>query len=276
MKVVGSARSGLIGKYLAESCLYSLIAVFIGTVLAAILLPFFNVLADTSLEMPWTSIWLIPGLVGTAIVIGLVSGIYPALIMSGFAPIDAIKGKISGSRSPLLQQGLVVLQFTATVVLIISALVLQKQFDHLMDKPLGYDKEQVVNIMGLNTLEESARLAFKEEIKRLGEIENATLGDYIPVKGSKIENRSFWKDGKKYLDPGVEAARWIIDEDYIPTMKMELVAGRNFRKGTSDAESIIINERMMENMGLQDPVGQRVIDMFDEERINHTLSYRIL
>ncbi|MEL7148188.1 MAG: FtsX-like permease family protein, partial [Bacteroidota bacterium] len=265
MKVVGSSRSNLIARYLAESCLYSLISMMIGLFIATAILPFFNMLADTSLTLPWTNLWFLILLMVSAVVIGILSGLYPALILSGFAPIEAIKGKMKGQRSSFLQQGLVVMQFTATVVLIISALVLQRQFDYVMNKPLGYDREQVVNILGLNTLSKNEREAFKNELKRLSVVQNATLGDFIPVEGSQVRNRSYWNEGRKYLDSGIEAARWIVDTDYMSTMKMELLSGRNFREGTSDTMSIIINEKMSEALGLKDPVGKRVIDMFDEK-----------
>ena len=265
LKVVGSKRSSLIVKYLVESCIYSLISVAIGAIVAAILLPFFNVLADTAIVMPWSSASFLLLLVLTALVIGILSGIYPALVLSGFRPIEAIKGRVANGRSPLMQQGLVIMQFTATVVLIITALVLQRQFDSVMNKPLGYDREQVVNIFGLNTLKANEREALKDEMLNLSVVQNATLGDYIPVEGTKIHNRSYWQAGRKYLDPGLDAARWTVDTDYIPTMKMELVAGRNFMEGTVDSMSIILNERMVEVMGIKDPVGKRIIDMFDEE-----------
>lgn len=264
LKVVGSMKKGLVYRYLSESCLYSFMAVLCALLLAIIALPFFNDLAGVSLVIPWNSFGFWSILIGSSLVIGILSGIYPALILSGFRPIEALKGNISRSGTPLIQRGLVVFQFMATVVLIISALVLHKQFQYLMTQPLGYDKEQIINVLGLNTLDENARESFKKELKHITSVQNASLSDFIPVEGSKIQNRSFWSLGRRQLDPGVEAARWTVDEDYLKTMGINLKLGRDFRENSSDTESIIINERMMEAMRLEDPIGKHVSDMFDE------------
>lgn len=265
LKVVGSLRSGLIMRYLSESCLYSLLAVLLGAALAALALPYFNHMADTALIMPWNSAGFLLLLLGTSLTIGVLSGIYPALVLSGFMPIQALKGQVSSRGSSVLQRILVVIQFTATIVLIVSALVLHNQFDFIMDKPLGYEKDHVVNILGLDTMEGKKRQAFKKELIQLFAVKNASLSDFIPVEGSLIQNRSFWNQGRRQLDNGMEAARWVVDEDYLAAMGIKLKTGRNFSPELSDNQSIIINEQMRSALNLEEPIGSRVIDMFDLE-----------
>ncbi len=265
-KVVGSSQTSLIYQYLSESCVYSLLAILLGVFLAWSALPFFNQLAGASLSIPWLSVWFIPLLLISALLIGVLSGIYPAFYLSRFRPIEALKGQADGgARNSLLRSGMVVFQFTATVILIIGALVTHQQFQFLMNKSLGYEKDQVINILGINTMEGSMREALKEELLKLSMVESASLSDYLPVEGSFVQNRSFWIADRRQLDNGFEAARWAVDEDYITTMKMKISQGRNFISGSADDSSIIINESMVRELGLEEPVGTRIVDMFDLE-----------
>lgn len=265
-KVVGSFRSNLIYQYLAESCFYSLLAIFIGAALAWIVLPFFNQLADTSLVMPWLSLRFIPILFVSALLIGLFSGIYPAFYLSRFQPIDVLKGHSQkGSKASFLRSAMVVFQFTATVVLVVGALVMHKQFQLIMNKSLGYNKDQVVNIMGLDTMDKDRKESFKQELQNLSVIKNATISDYFPVEGGAIQNRAYWIASRRQMDNGFEAARWAVDEDYISTMEMEVIQGRDFLSSSVDEQSIIVNEQMVQAFRLEDPIGTVIIDMFDEK-----------
>lgn len=265
-KVVGSSRSNLIYQYLSESCLYSLISILLGTFMAWIFLPYFNQLAGTSLVIPWTSVWFLPILLAALLLNGLLAGLYPAFKLSSFQPIDALKGQSKMGKSSLLQSSMVVFQFTATVILIVGALITHQQFQFIMNKSLGYEKDQVVNILGLNTMEANKKETFKEALLKLSSVQNASFSDYLPVEGSKIQNRSYWTADRRQLDNGFEAARWVVDTDYLETMTMQLAKGRNFTTNTSDASAIIINEKMVQALGLKDPLGVQLIDMFDEKQ----------
>ncbi len=263
-KVVGSFRSGLIRQFLAESIFFSMISIFIGLLLAWGALPYFNDLADKQLTIPFQSVNFILLLVLAGFVIGAVSGVYPAFYLSRFKPVEVLKGSFSRStKASFFRSGMVVFQFATTIVLIIAALVTHQQFDHYMNKSLGYEKEQVINILGINTLPEQRRELLKEELLRLPNIQSATLGDYLPVSGSRMTNYGFSLDGSSDIDPGFEAARWIIDEDYLATMSMELSTGSNFNPDLTNENSIIINESMAEAFHLEDPIGTRLVDMFD-------------
>ena len=264
-KVVGSFRSGLVFQYLTESCFYSLLAILVGVFFASLALPFFNQLADTTLIIPWTSMWFIPLLVLAALTIGILSGIYPAFYLSAYQPGEVLKGQVRGGRTSVLRNGMIVFQFTATVVLIIGAFVMHQQFQFIMNNELGYEKDQVVNMLGLDTMEESKRETLKEELMKLPVVKSASLGDYLPVTGGLIQNRGYWMAERRQVDNALEAARWVVDDDYLTTFGMEMTLGRNFMKGSVDERAIIINERMAEVMRLEEPLGVRLIDMFDEE-----------
>jgi len=266
-KAIGSFRSSLIAQYLSESCFYSLLAVILSVILAWSALPLFNQLAGTSLVMPWLSWWYLPVLLLSVIVIGLLSGIYPALYLSGFKPIEALKGKVnSGGKTSFLRSGMVIFQFTATIVLIIGAMVTHQQFQFTMNKSLGYEKSQVINVMGLNTMDKQKRDAFKDELVKLSMIESATLSDYFPVADASVQNRNYWLAENRQSESGFEAARWSVDEDYLKTLKIELLKGRDFDKALAEDNSIIVNEEMVKALRLDDPLGKQLIDMFDERR----------
>lgn len=260
-KAVGSFRSGLIVQFLAESCLYSLLAVALGIGFATLAMPFFNELTDLQLSLPWTSWWFMPALLLMAIVLGILSGIYPAFVLSGFQTVDALKGKGGTSGKSHLQSAMVVFQFAVTVVLIICAIAMHEQFEFMMNKPLGYEKDQVINLLGMDTMEEEKKQTLKQELLRLPSVQNASLSDFLPVDGGAIHNRSFWAGPAKRSEGGREAAVWLVDEDYLATMKINLKEGRGFRNNEPE-QSIIINERMVEALHLENPVGQQLTDMF--------------
>lgn len=261
-KAVGSFRSGLVLQYLSESCLYSTFAVLLGVGFSRLALPFFNNLTDLQLSLPWMSWWFFPGMLLISIVLGVLSGAYPALVLSGYRTVEALKGKVTLKGKSSLQSGMVVFQFAVTVILIISALAVHQQFQYMMNKPLGYEKDQVINLLGLDTMEETKKQTLKAELLRLPGVSHASLSDFLPVEGGAVHNRDFWKSNEGGGQDRYEAAMWFVDEDYLPTLAMELKEGRNFRKSEAN-QSIIINERLAETLNLENPVGQRLTDMFD-------------
>lgn len=258
-KVVGSFRSDLVRQFLTESVLYSGLSVILGALAAAMVLPYFNQLIGKELTLPLGSWWLIPGLFGLAIVIGGVAGIYPSLYLSAFRPIDIMRGKLSkGSKRPWLRNSLVTFQFTTSMVLVISALVVYQQMQFILNKDVGFDKDQIVLIQGAYTLGEKTD-AFKQKLATLPMVEEVTNSNYFPVAGTNRDGNGFWIDGREKIDDSVGGQAWFVAENYVTTMKMDLVAGRNFNsKMATDTAAVIINEAMARKLGLQDPIGARI------------------
>ncbi|MEM8894800.1 MAG: FtsX-like permease family protein [Bacteroidota bacterium] len=266
-KVVGSGKSQLILQYLTEACVLSLFSTLLGLILAWISLPFFNDLAGLKLTIPWSKIWFLPGMLGLAILIGVIAGMYPAYFMSRFKALDVLKSRYGEKQSTaIMRGGLVIFQFAATVILIIGALATHRQFEHFMNTSLGYNKDQVVNIVGMDSMDPSTRRSFKAELLKLSVVEEASYSRYLPVRGGAQQNRTFWPVERRQIDNGHEAARWAVDEDYITTMGMEMVEGRAFQRDFADENAIIINEETVRVFGLTDPIGKQLIDMFDEKR----------
>ncbi|MEQ9098659.1 MAG: ABC transporter permease [Imperialibacter sp.] len=265
-KVVGSVRSNLIAQYLSESVVFCTLAILAALVVATLALPFFNTLAGKSLSMPWLSWWFLPSLAAVALIVGLLSGLYPALYLSKFSPVAVLRGTMTtGEKGSFMRSGMVVFQFAVTVVLIIGAIVTQQQFRLIMNKSLGYNKDQVINIQGLNTLDSAKKASFKQELINLPDVKSATLSDFMPVAGSAIHNRTYWLAEERLIDDGFEAARWTVDEDYISTFGMTLVEGEFFSGIASDQKNIVVNENMAKQLGVENPVGAELIDMFDQK-----------
>jgi putative ABC transport system permease protein len=200
-----------------------------------------------------------PILAGAVFVIGIAAGIYPSFYLSAFKPIDVLKGSVSrGSRGSALRSVMVVFQFTTSIVLIIGTFIIYRQMDFILNKKIGFDKEQVIMIQGANTLGDK-RQTFKDELLALPGVENVTISNYMPVAGTKRDNNSFWHEGKSQEETSVGAQKWFVDEDYINTLGMKLVEGRNFeRYRKSDSAAIIINQTMAKQLGFKKSVGERI------------------
>jgi len=260
-KVVGSYRSSLITQFLTESTLYSLLSIVLGVLLAWAFLPLFNQLANKQLVFPWNSMQLFP-LIGLAIMgIGLLSGLYPAFYLSGFRPAQVLKGQLSqGTKSPMLRNGLVVFQFTTSIMLIIGTLIINSQMRFILNKKIGFDKDQVMVIQGTHTLGEQVK-TLKDELQKLPEVQHVSVGDYLPVQmgGVKRNGNPIWNEGRVNEDAAAQGQFWEVDEDYLPTLGLQLIDGRNFDKQlATDADAAIINQRMAGLLNLKNPIGKHI------------------
>ncbi|MEM1214946.1 MAG: ABC transporter permease [Bacteroidota bacterium] len=254
-KVVGSRRRELIGQFLVESTVISTLAVVMGVALARLVLPFFNGLADKSLAFPWLSWWFLPILLGLALVLGVAAGAYPAAFLSTFKPIDVLRGSISrGAKSSWFRNGLVVFQFTTSIILLIGTIVIYQQMSYMQNKQLGFQKDQVLLLQATNTLEGQVN-TFKEELSRLPGIDRVSISDYLPVEGTARNSNRFISEG----DERLIAQYWLVDYDYVDVLGMDFVAGRNFSPDRlTDSSSLVINEAFAKELGYADPVGKRI------------------
>jgi putative ABC transport system permease protein len=260
-KTVGSNKANLIGQFLTESVLYGVLSFVLGIFLAEVLLPYFNMLSAKSLAIPWAAWWwLLPLLAISSVVIGILAGLYPSFYLSSFQPISVLKGSLSrGSKRSTLRSALVIFQFTTSIVLIIGTLIIYRQFGYILNKKLGFDKEQVLLLHGANTLGDQVT-SFKNELQKLPEVKSASISDYLPISGTKRDGMPFWNEGKLKIDPPVYGQLWEVDHDYINTMGMNLVKGRNFSADmpTDYSNAIIINQTLAKEFGFADPIGKRI------------------
>ncbi|MCW5911652.1 MAG: ABC transporter permease [Cyclobacteriaceae bacterium] len=266
-KVVGSFRSNLVSQFLTESILLSILSFVLGIMLALALLPLFNDLAGKSLTIPWSDWRLIPIFTSAAILIGFFAGLYPSFYLSKFKPIEVIKGRLAlGSKSSYTQSTLVVFQFTISIVLIVSTFVTYRQMDFILNKKIGFEKDQVLLIQGASTLGGTLQ-TFKEELLQLPQVKSVSVSDYLPVRGTKRNGNTFHNEGKRGADRGVGGQNWVVDEDYIHTMGMTITEGRDFNaRLSSDLSAAIVNQAMIKELGLTDPIG-KIIDNGDKYTI---------
>ncbi len=258
-KVVGSYRSSLVQQFLTESLLFSFLSFGLGLIIAIIILPYFNTIAARSLVMPYTAWWFIPLIATAAFIIGILAGMYPSLYLSSFNPMEVLKGNISkGSKNSVLRNGLVVFQFTISIVLIISTIIIYRQMKFILNKDIGFDKDQVVLVEGTNTLGAEVK-NFKTELLKIPAVKNVSVSDYLPVNDSKRNGNTFYNEGKTKEEAGITTQFWVVDDDYVTTMGMKIVKGRNFSSQlASDSLAVVINQTMADKLQLKDPIGKKI------------------
>jgi len=258
-KVLGSAKKNLVAQFLTESVLVTLISTIVALVLAILLMPLFNQMAGKQLGFTLGSLtWLIPSLLISTVVIGLLAGSYPAFFLSAFQPIDVLKGKVSaGLKGGFLRSFLVVFQFSISIFLIIGTLVIYNQLSFIQNKDLGFDRTQVLVVKNANVLGKQAKV-LKDELKQLPGVTNVSMSSYQPTGEERLKTGLF-PDRTIDIKKDVLSEFWLADDSYIPTMGVKLIAGRNFsRQLASDSSAIIVNESFVKKFGWKDPINKSV------------------
>ena len=259
-KTVGAFKHNLVIQFLTESIVFSIISFVIGILLAWALLPAFNDIAAKTITMPWTAWWFLPILFISALVVGGIAGLYPAFYLSAFKPVNVLKGSLSlGGKSGKLRSGLVIFQFTTSIILIIGTLIIYRQMDYILKKELGYDKEQVVILEGTDVLGKRAN-TFKEQLLQLPQVKQASASYYLPIEGGNRNGNTFRKANEGNEGRGIPAQFWRVDYDYIKTLGIQVKEGRDFSKefASDSVNSLIINSKMVQELGLVDPVGKEL------------------
>jgi putative ABC transport system permease protein len=256
-KVAGSGKFQLISQFLSESILITFFALFIAFALVQLALPAFNNISGKHLSF---DVKPILAFIGLGFLVGVVAGIYPAFYLSSFKPIAVLKGKLtSRNKSFGLRSGLVVFQFFISVALIIGTIVVYQQMKYIQNKDLGYNKEQLITIPNSYALGKNEQV-FKQQMLQDPRIANATTSWYKPAGPSNYNNALAYPQGNdKLIVNGVE---YHVDENYIPTLGMKMVSGRNFSKEfATDSTGIILNETAVHAFGWNDmsAVGKIII-----------------
>ncbi|MBC2839393.1 ABC transporter permease [Robiginitalea sp. SC105] len=260
-KTMGTRKPALIGQFLTESVLLAYIALVLAVGICALLLPWFNGISGKELVL---ADLLRPGyllfLGALPLLVGVLAGVYPAFFLASFNPIRALKGKKgSGSKAePVLRNALVVFQFAVSIILIVGTLVIYNQLEFIRKARIGFDKEQVA-VVDTGGIPGSNRAAFKQEVAALAGVRSAAFAGYLPVANSSRSDTSFSTDPVMSETNMFNMQIWRTDYDYIPTMGMELLEGRNFStEFGSDSTALIINQRAAEILGVSNPVGSKL------------------
>ena len=266
-KTVGSQRKQLILQFLSESALLNALALILAIVIVIIAIPGFNQLSGQQLSFSLfseTNFWL--SLIGLFLVGVFLSGLYPAFVLSGFQPIDVLKGKMSAkSKGSLLRKGLVVFQFTASLFLLIGTLAVYQQIQYMRKQSLGINIDQTLVVRQPRVLTDSTYVqnmtALKESLNQQSGIKGVTISTSIP--GEEVG----WNAGGIKLvgkDESAQKQYRVIgmDHDYMNQYGIKLIAGRYFSRdfGTDDS-AVIFNKKGFEQLGLdkpEDAVGKRI------------------
>ncbi len=275
-KVLGSEKKNLVAQFLTESVFISAISLVLALLIAQALLPLFNQLAGKEIEIGLLrKSWLLPSLLALMLVVGLLAGSYPSFYLSSFQPISVLKGKLAGGfKRSWLRSSLVVFQFAISIVLIVGTVVVYSQLKYIRSKNLGFNRNQVMVVQNGYALGEKAT-SFKNELKALNGVEGVTMTGYLPTGGYRNDSPLF-ADASLDQKSAVSMQNWYVDEDYIPTLGMQMVKGRNFSSAMrTDSGGIVINEAAARLLPFKDPVGKTLYYVSDFQK-KETNTYEII
>jgi ABC-type antimicrobial peptide transport system permease subunit len=257
LKVMGAGRKSLIGKFISETVLMSFIAVIVAVVLLYAAMPYYNALVQKQLSVNLQNPLHFLSLFSISLLTGLIAGSYPAFYLSSFNPIKVLKGiKLKGSAGAVfIRKGLVVTQFCASVVLIVSTIIIYRQVQHIKDRNLGYSKDRLIYL----DLQGNMKDHFSEIKSRLietGYVENAATSLHDALHVYSYGDGFNWQG--KNPNSKLPVHSNVVSNEYISTMHMKLIAGRDFYPGLSDSTHVIINESMANLMGHEGKIGSLI------------------
>jgi putative ABC transport system permease protein len=256
-RVFGVHRSKLSLQFMLESLLIVSSAYILAMVLTEISLPFFNRLTEKSISINYFDIRFIGAVLALILAVSVLAGSYPAVYLSSFKPISVLKGEmVTGKKRTRFRSILVVGQFTISLFLLASVLILNKQMKYIQTKNLGFNKEHLLVITNTNLLDRNIE-NFKNELRTNPQILSFTESGFLPSPSNR-NNGSVWRDAIMSNDP-VGFTHFFVDYDYIKTFDMKIVKGRGFSKEFStDSSAIVINQAAVKLLGWQDPIGRKI------------------
>jgi putative ABC transport system permease protein len=256
-KVVGASRSQLIRQFFGEAALLTSIAFLLAFVCTELFLPEFNSIAGKSLSLGHLDLASFAGFLSIALLAGLFSGSYPALVLSAYQPVETIKGtRGSTLRGASIRKVLVVLQFALSVIMVIGTLVVSGQLDYIRHKNLGLNKENLGCVYMYGSIREKHEIAKREMLKVPG-VASLTITDQLPT--SIVSATAGWDWEGKPAGTKVMMHFVNVDDDYVQTFQMNMAAGRFFSpEYTTDSLAAVVNETAAQAMGMSSPLGKRL------------------
>lgn len=258
-KVTGSTKTQLIAQFLVESTLVTLIALLLSIGFILALLPSFNLISGKHISYmelftPGTLVILLL----MVLLVGLIGGSYPAFYLSHLQPVQILKGSVSkGSSNVVLRRVPVVTQFTIALIMLVCTWVVDRQLHYLRTRNLGFNKEQVISLTA-NTNKDirSNIIAFRNELSKNPNIKSVSTSSSMPGGNNVNFNLFTVQTNTGYTDQGVDC--YVVDENYLTTLGIPVVRGRNFNSLADTLRSIIVNEKMVEYFKWDEPIGKRV------------------
>ncbi|MCY1718772.1 ABC transporter permease [Prolixibacteraceae bacterium Z1-6] len=262
-KVSGSSKGMLIFQFLADSTLISFIALILAVVIVFVSLPFFNDIFDTRVSFNLIEhFYYVPLLIAFALFVGFIAGAYPAFYLSSFNPNTVLRGKIrDGVKNGKLRLILVSVQFLISIVLVVGTIIMYRQLTYMVNKDVGFDKDRLLVIESAGSIGNQVD-AFKQEVLKIPGVEHVAASTAVP--GHNNNNNGYMlegRDGQTYL---MQTA--YVDYDFLETYNLQLINGRFFdRSFGADREACIVNQKTIEEFGIEDYTRTRFIAVFNEE-----------
>jgi len=259
-KVLGAVRLQLSGQFLGESILLTIFSLIIAVVLVEFSTPLFERLVGYEFQLElFSNSFFILGLLGTAVLVGLLSGVYPSFFLSGFQPVKVLRGNWKGgNKGATPRKVLVTVQFAVSIILILATIVIHRQIRYVQTKNMGFQKDQIIVLpIGVTKISEKPQ-TFKQEILQNPQIINAAGSENVP--GSGTMGFGIIAEGKPENE-NWQAEVYPVDYDFLDTYKMEMAEGRYFsREFETDAdEAVIINQSLKKSLGWENALGKRLL-----------------
>lgn len=257
-KIIGAGRMQLFRQFLSESLLLFFMALLVAIALIYLAMPVYNTIAGKTMQFSLFS----PGVVAvfgiTLLATLLLAGIYPALMLSSFKPLEAMKGKVAGmGKNAGFRKALVIVQFSFSIILITSTIIIGRQLKYVRDKNLGYDKENVLAITMRPDINDHYEAIKARLLKQPGVLGVTAAGrDIMNNYGSKTGDADW--DGKTAAQSAFLLNQLPVERDLFSVMKLKLVVGKGFSGTPADSSNFILNQTAIAEMGIKDPVGKRL------------------
>ena len=248
-KIGGSTRGMLVTQFLSESVILSFFSLIFALIIIKITLPYFNNLLGASLKLNILGAWYtLPALILFSVFVGVLAGSYPAFFLSAFNPYEVLKGNVKNSlKNGRLRRVLVVFQFAVSILLIVGTIVMYRQINYMLNKDVGFTKEQLIVINRADALGTKVR-AFKEAIKGIPGVVNIASSTAVP--GRNNNDNGYGMEGRKEENFLIQT-NWV-DYDYLDTYKMTLASGRFFNESYADNLACLVNESAIKNFSITD------------------------
>lgn len=257
-KVSGSSRGMLISQFISESMILSFISLFVALIIIYFSLPFFNNLINANIEFNIISNWfIIPLLLLLSVFVGLLAGSYPAFYLSSFSPYMVLKGSLKNSmKNGKLRSVLVVLQFSISIILIIGSIIMFHQINFMVNKDLGFKKEQLLVIRRAEVIGDKVQ-TFKETLKTIPGVEKISASTAVP--GHSNNHNGYMMEGRGGETYLLQTA-WV-DYDFFETYGMTISQGRNFDEThTTDQKACLVNDNALRKFDIKSPLTTRIIN----------------
>jgi putative ABC transport system permease protein len=266
-KIGGSSRGALITQFLTESFILSFVALIIALIFIKLSIPYFNNLLGSHLALNLFITWYtIPVLILFSVLVGILAGSYPAFFLSSFNPYEVLKGNVKNSmKNGRLRRVLVVFQFTISILLIIGTMVMYRQIKYMLNKDVGFNKEQLLVINRADALGSRVK-SFKDAVREVPGVINIASSTAVPARNNNDNGYSM--EGRKD-ENFLMQTNWV-DYDYLSTYDMKIASGRSFNESyTTDKEACLVNESAIKNFSITDFSKTRFMAPGDSGKIEY-------